>query len=69
MKTDLTDREHQVILRHVAGLNWMPCEYEIEDGSKTYKCSHCGEEQRLIDGTPKDNGWLYCPNCGAKMDS
>lgn len=48
---------------------WMSCEYEIGEGSNTYKCSHCGEVQVLIDGTPKDNGWRYCPNCGAKMDS
>lgn len=22
----------------------------------------------IIDGTPKDNGWKYCPDCGAKME-
>jgi hypothetical protein len=22
----------------------------------------------MIDGTPKENGWAYCPQCGAKMD-
>lgn len=33
-----------------------------------YRCSVCGEEFVTIDGTPADNLWHYCPNCGAKMD-
>ena len=48
--------------------HWIPDESETGEGSNTYKCSACGEIQMLIEGTPKDNGWKYCPNCGAKMD-
>lgn len=33
-----------------------------------YQCSECGAEFVLIDGTPQDNDYLYCPSCGAKMD-
>lgn len=33
-----------------------------------YKCSACKEEFVTIDGTPAENLWNYCPNCGAKMD-
>ena len=33
-----------------------------------YKCSVCKEEFVTIDGTPAENLWNYCPNCGAKMD-
>ena len=33
-----------------------------------YDCSVCGESFCLIDGTPTDNLFSYCPNCGAKMD-
>lgn len=33
-----------------------------------YRCSVCGEDFVLIDGTPSDNLYSYCPNCGAKMD-
>lgn len=47
--------------------HWIPCENETGEGSNTYKCSACGEIQMIIDGTPKDNGWKYCPHCGAKM--
>ena len=32
-----------------------------------YKCSACGEEFILNEGNPKDNGYNYCPNCGADM--
>ena len=48
--------------------HWIPCENETGEGSNTYKCSTCGEIQMIISGTPKDNGWKYCPHCGAKMD-
>lgn len=37
------------------------------DGDEVYRCSECGEEYVLIDGTPKENGYHFCPNCGAKM--
>ena len=33
-----------------------------------YQCSVCKEEFVTIDGTPAENLWHYCPNCGAKMD-
>ena len=47
---------------------WIPYESETGEGSNTYKCSACGEIQMLIEGTSKENGWKYCPNCGALMD-
>lgn len=47
----------------------------IEDINETYtenhdvwECSECGHAQILIEGTPKENDYHYCPNCGAKMD-
>ena len=33
-----------------------------------YTCSACKEDFVTADGTPTDNLWNYCPNCGAKMD-
>ena len=35
------------------------------DGDEVYRCSECGEEYVLIDGTPKENGYHFCPNCGS----
>ena len=32
-----------------------------------YECSVCKEPFTLIDGTPKDNLYNFCPNCGAEM--
>lgn len=34
----------------------------------TWQCSECGEQFYLEDGTPQENEYRYCPNCGAKMD-
>lgn len=42
---------------------------EIDDyGDAHYQCDQCKEEYVLIDGTPKENQYNYCPNCGAKME-
>ena len=32
-----------------------------------YECSVCKEPFTLIDGTPSDNLYNFCPNCGADM--
>ncbi|MBQ2175648.1 MAG: hypothetical protein II453_11525, partial [Alphaproteobacteria bacterium] len=34
-----------------------------------YVCSNCKEAFTLIEGTPTDNLYNYCPNCGAKTGS
>lgn len=33
-----------------------------------YDCSACGESFCFIEGVPEENFYLYCPNCGARMD-
>lgn len=42
---------------------------EVEDwnGDFYYECSECKEPFVLFDGTPQDNLYNYCPNCGADM--
>lgn len=42
-------------------------EQEGFDGDTYYDCSECGESFCLIDGTPADNLYNYCPNCGSKL--
>ena len=32
-----------------------------------WRCSVCNHRLNL-DGTPTENGFYFCPNCGAKMD-
>lgn len=40
----------------------------FDDESNSYCCSVCNTAYMLIEGTPKDNGYKYCPNCGAKLE-
>ena len=37
------------------------------DGDEHYRCSECGAEFVLIDGTPEDHDYYFCPHCGARM--
>ena len=32
-----------------------------------YECSACKEDFVTIEGTPAENLWNFCPNCGADM--
>lgn len=43
-------------------------EKEDYNGDTYYDCSECGESFCLIEGTPTDNLYNYCPSCGAKME-
>lgn len=64
--SDVILRETRILLDDVDPC-WIPSEDETGDGSNTYKCSACGETQMLIDGTPEDNGWIFCPHCGERL--
>lgn len=50
----------------------LPCAEWIEDedmyDEPIFRCSNCNERFVLEEGTPLDNCYFYCPNCGAKMD-
>ena len=37
-------------------------------GTDLYTCSKCRESYVLVEGTPKENLWHYCPNCGCRME-
>ena len=41
--------------------------YEDED-TNAWECSVCHKVQQLMNGTPFENNWHYCPSCGAKME-
>ena len=52
------------IVRHA---HWeQPSYFDEENG--VFRCSNCKEEFVLISGSPKENGYEYCPHCAAKMD-
>lgn len=42
-------------------------EYDDWNDSNIYRCSNCGSEFILEAGTPKENDYNFCPNCGADM--
>ena len=54
--------EDVVVMKHG---KWI--EKEDGFGDTYYDCSCCGESFCLIEGTPADNMYNYCPNCGAYM--
>lgn len=39
-----------------------------DEDTNTYECSNCKNPFTLLEGTPKQNTYFYCPNCGCKMD-
>jgi len=41
-------------------------EVEAADGDLHYQCDQCKGEFVLIDGTPEENNYWYCPNCGSR---
>ena len=62
---DMVSAQPDVDAEPVRHGKWVEAEYYDDI---VYKCSACKEEFALIDGTPKDNLYNYCPHCGAKMD-
>lgn len=42
-------------------------EEDMFDGDVAYRCSKCNELFCIIEGTPQDNEYNFCPNCGADM--
>lgn len=46
--------------------NWI-AEY-IGDGDFAWKCPSCNDLFMLMIGTPQENNYHYCPNCGQKLD-
>lgn len=58
------ENEPREDVKPVVHAHWVACEDEY---GEEYKCSVCGGIQ-FFDITPQDEGWEYCPYCGAKMD-
>lgn len=44
---------------------WTP----YDEDSGCYECSHCMTHFYISDGTPKENGYDFCPRCGVRMES
>lgn len=65
LKTDFDIVEVEVgIIHHgywITQDGWTPDDYY-------YTCSICNENFYMTVGTPSDNNYKYCPNCGSRMD-
>ena len=40
---------------------------DMFDGDVAYRCSECNELFWIESGTPKDNGYNFCPKCGKRL--
>ena len=43
------------------------CEWKLCDGEANVYNTSCGNPHILIEGTPKENNYEYCPYCGKKI--
>jgi len=48
-------------------LNALLCCHWAETEEGAYWATGCDGAFTIIDGTPKDNGMIYCPYCGKKI--
>ena len=64
---EATDMAIDALLDHEYG-TWV--ELPREEGEWfVFRCSQCDAEYVMISGTPKENGYNYCPSCGAEMET
>lgn len=43
------------------------CEWKLEDEEANLYLTGCHQRQLIFDGTPKKNGYRYCPYCSKKI--
>lgn len=43
------------------------CEWKLEDEEANLHLTGCQQRQLIFEGTPKENGYRYCPYCGKKI--
>mgnify|MGYP003320736190 CR=1 FL=1 len=41
---------------------------DMGDGETIWKCPCCNEYWALMEGTPKDNEYTHCPQCGQALE-
>ena len=46
---------------------WIDYEDVTGEGSNTYECPYCDFILQLMEGTPEENLYNYCPRCGKKL--
>ena len=51
--------------RPIRRAEWL--ERRDPNGDTYYVCTNCGAEFVMLEGTPLDNDYCYCPRCAATM--
>ena len=46
---------------------WIDYEDVTGEGSNTYECPYCDFVLQLMEGTPEENLYNYCPQCGTRL--
>ena len=56
----------EIVKGGVADLDF-ECEWHLEDAEGNLYATECENRQLIFEGTPKENGYRYCPYCGRKI--
>jgi len=68
LETFLGYLEIQELLNDRATGEWIADKNRTySENEDTWECSVCHEPFTLIEGTPEDNLYYYCPKCGARL--
>lgn len=72
-RTDIQHQNLRKALNAIPSADVQPVvhgEWEVFDEPDTnaYECTACHDVFWLSDGTPFENNYNFCPNCGARMD-
>ena len=46
---------------------WIDYEDIAGEDSNTYECPYCDFVLQLMEGTPEENLYNYCPKCGQRL--
>lgn len=61
---DLINKQPRVNIEQYA--HWEQVPY-FDKKYGVFQCSDCKKEFLIIGGSPKENNYNYCPNCGCRM--
>lgn len=64
---DVIDREDAIEIVKQSGVSDDVCEWRLCDEEANVYDTSCRNPHILIEGTPKENNYEYCPYCGKKI--
>ena len=61
------DKDEIIIRKYIEHISDDVCEWKLEDEEANLYLTGCQQRQLIFEGTPKENGYRYCPYCGKKI--